>query len=423
MPKKASLLETVRDIPWRSPMKRFLGTVLVLYLTAVCAYSIDIPRSTAKPAVTASGSLSWTYDIDTLSTGFENLSSFTMTFPLLDERSFTKKGKEVYGEIKVKDFSFSLDPLSGPDGDEAKMNNGSVASANFYFGPWNLAVFGAPTLSELGEQSFTDSGAPSLYISANKTVGGGEAPAIDMAAYTMGTALNFKSAIISGGATVLSAGTSRQNSENLYAYGGNLIATPSQFFNAKFGFAWVPYTMDYQVGAAIPLTLPLVLRGLVLTPAVDFSSIGEATAYDAGILATLRLSSLNIYQDTTKLSAALTYNADGASELSLAFAEPLEGGWSKDFRGGASFKLKAGRSWAVDTDLGYKIAFAPEDYLTVGFSSLFTRTGGRALYVTAEFGDTSYANTTFSINYVSGNLLADQPVIGFVMAKVLIEIE
>lgn len=345
--------------------------------------------------ISGSATLSWGIDLDTQATGFKNAATLSLTFPLLKKGTKSKGADgDVYGYIEFKDLEWKM--VSTDFAAPAQTPTGSI-SAKLVFKPFELSVYNKP----------------SLAINKAAMISDGEIQYAGVGMY--GTALKYISDSLTASVKVLSDNDWTANTANGYAIGSDVtfVVPDLMKINASVAYDLLGDT-NFYAGLDAPVTLADVLYGLTFTPAADFI-VGNATTYDAMAKLALNFAKKNADDEQTNLAFKAYYSdADDNMELSLSFDEYLVGGMVENAEFGFAFKSidligAAELPWAVETYAGYKFIIDEMNDLYGRVDFDIDSTEAKNLTAKVVFTNIAVANTTFTVTYASGNLLATTP--------------
>lgn len=381
-------------------MKKALAILLALALVGGAVFAEDV-------SITGSATLSWGINLDTMATGFKNEASLSLKFPLHPKATVSKGADaDVYGYIEFKDLEWNLTSAATPaPGTFAGTATGSV-TAKIVFYDFELGVYNKPDLAfnkmadiEDGEVEYANT-------------------------YEYGTSLKYNGDPLAFTFKMLSDGDWTTNTAGYYAMGADVVFT-MDMFKVQTSMAYDLATKDvFNAGVAVPVTLADIMHGLTITPAADFE-IGTAFAYDAGAAITLNFSEANADDVKTKLYAKAYYsNADENAEMTVAFDEVLSGGLMDNVEFGVKFLSinfidAAEFPWALETYAGYKAIINDENNLYARADFDINYLEKATLEAEVVFTNTTIANTTFTLTYKSGDLMAEK--IGTIIAAAKIK--
>jgi hypothetical protein len=380
-------------------MKKAL--VILLALITVGAFA-QVTAADQVPTISGNATLSWGLDIDAKTTGFANTGTWAVKLPLITKASVTKGEGDVYGFIKFTDVEWNLTSPA-----LAGAATGAV-EATLFFKPFSVSVYSAPTLSPYKNAAIVDGDA-----------------AGSVAGFTAGTTVKYDQAPITFALKVLSKGDQVANVNNDYAIGADatfVAVADVAKVNVSYAMA-VGGTFAAYIGVDAPITLASIGKGLTITPAADFS-IASATEMDFGSKFELKLSD-KIDDKLTLLTAQVFFGQDKDLEAKVAFDEPLVDGMIKNVAAGASFQLtdilkETPMAWKLMANAGYKAIIDDKDNVVANAAFSLDQASAKSLTADVTFTNTAIANTTITVAYTSGNLLAATAVLGKVIATVKI---
>ncbi len=378
-------------------MKKALVILLAL-IVSVGAFA----QTQADQVATVSGdaTLEWGVDLDSKATGFKNSSTMSVKLPIITKGTVTKGGDgDVYGEIKFKDLEWNLTsaPLAGAVA-------GSVEST-IYFKPFSVSVFNAPSLSPYKNAQIVDGDVTGA-----------------VAGFTYGTTIKYDQEPVTFGVKVLSKGDWTANTNNDYAAGMDFTFVAVKDvakINLSAAMAFGGTTAVFA-GLDAPITIADVVKGLVITPAVDLD-IGTAVKFDAGANVQLKLSDKNSDDKLADVTFKAFYGQDSDLEIKLAFQEPLSACLIENVALNAAFQMidvlkETPLAWKLDAGAGYKLVIDDTNNVVANASFATDQASANSLKMDVTFTNTQVANTTISVKYESGNLLASTAVLGKIVA-------
>lgn len=335
------------------------------------------------PALSASSTLNFGVDLDTMQFGFANTNTATISvkFPL-DNAS--KKGDAGWwGEIAVSNLNFILsdDALTGGstltftdvDGD----GNPATLTAKLTNGVWALSVSSKNSLDFANADPL--SGDPDVAL------------AID--ADDAGTTLSYAANGLSFGLTGTSKGDWTANASNEFALGANVGYKVSDALSLSAALAYDAFDADKQVGATASVSYGAGALSASVAADADFT-----TGFVADTLLSLGYSVMDGLDVAAKAYYSMKDN-DVEAEASVDYAvDAIEAGVSF-----SDYNVFTGATYDLTVYAGYTAALAEKTSLYVNLEYTNDLAGTQTLTPYAKLTDTSVTNTTLCVEYNAGS--------------------
>lgn len=233
---------------------------LVLALVAVAAFA-------QTPSVSADATLTWGFDLDNQTHGFENTYSAEVEIPfVIGNQEATGEG--TYGYLKLSGIVFELqgDPTNpgyGFDGTNDSTGYDASLSAKIVSGPLYMTIYGAPSVDLFYAEPLDDGDV-----------------AVELDAAQFGTTLGYDAETFGVGLSIMSKDDMFLNVDNEYGMGINVWADlVPELLSIDLTFAYDVMDATDQMG--LGFSLPVTVAGLELTPSVDLDlTSGAAALYD-----------------------------------------------------------------------------------------------------------------------------------------------
>lgn len=377
----------------------------IVLLLALAVLGGAVFAEGAAYTLSGSASLTWGYDLDTDTSGFENVASFEIVFPIAVGASKTTTGEGTYGTITVKDIYLSVEDLLGAGGtsldddDDDADDDGTpllaTLTAKIVSGPFYMSIYNR---SSLNFNKATDLLDGDLDLSA----------LIDANAY--GTKIGYDSELYDFGFIINSKGDftnddadATYNVDNEYAIGvvTSIIAVKDLLtINAGFSYD----VTDATKGMGAYITLPVTVGALSITAAADFNLTEAAPAvYDAkltigyDILEGLNVTAKAYYSDLDDdIEASIAVESEDVGMPGLyAYA---------DFGYYNALETAVAASWAFNWELYLKNMLDDVRYVKPFASGSFD--SADLVTLTAGVEAKLIDNTVFTLKYVSDDLTA-----------------
>lgn len=240
-------------------MKKALA--IILALVAVAAFA-------QTPSVSADATLTWGFDLDNQTHGFENTYSADITIPFAVEDA-EATGEGTYGYLSLSGVTFELfdDPTTGGDAlgfnDEDADGYSASLEAKIVSGPFSVSIYSEPSLDLNYAAALLNGDVETLFDA-------------DM----FGTTIGYDAETFGAGLIIMSADNMFLNVDNEYGMGLTVWADiVPELLSIDLAFSYDVMETDKDMG--LSFSLPVTVAGLELTPSVDLDlTSGAAALYD-----------------------------------------------------------------------------------------------------------------------------------------------
>lgn len=409
---------------------------LVLVLVAAIAVA-GFAQVTLEPTLTGSATLTFGVNLDNMATGLQNTIEADIAITLVEEATEEKGGDgTVYGWIELEDFSIVIDTsdAAGP-----LVATAPTISARIYMGPVYLDILGVS--AEIDKAGLGAVVANDVYPATNTLATDYDSDNDGLAVVYDSDMIDFTVFVQSENDWLATTGTGA-NTPNGYAFGftaGVDVSDLSVGLAFAMGFNYDDnFTMGLNpLNFGADLAYGLALGDTTLTPYVGFDGQFDvgASAFAMEIAGGVKLTWADMGTDDAEVDhfgeAALSalwedidttsgialgasfYNAGAVSDLNLkmAFYEdsgddgllPIIGATAVVNLSDVLTNMGLGAGLNVNADLGMISPFAGMYMLS---APGLTGIAWTELWVGVDVSVID--NTTFTLKYVSGNLIANQ---------------
>lgn len=334
------------------------------------------------PTLSASATLSFGVDLDTMQSGFKNECSATVTIPFTVADAAKKGESGWWGEIAVSNITFELtdDPtaiggfsLNDTDAD----GNPATLTAKITNGVWALSVYSAKSPDfdvalDLGDTTST-------VIGAFDAVGNG-------------TSLSYSAGALSAGVISSSKSDWTTNTKNEFALGGYADYTLNENIKVggKVGYDLTDADKEFVIAGTAEATYgdlsSFIGSDIDLTgPTVNYDVRGDV---EYSLLEGVVVPAFAVYYDKKDIDARVAaYYEKDAVEAGLAFTDE-------------NLLKKDTQAYVLDIYAGYTYSLAETTtiYMRADYSNDLTGKKG-SLIPYVQLKDTSIANTTLTLTW------------------------
>lgn len=332
------------------------------------------------PALSASATLSFGVDLDTMQFGFKNDYSAKVTVPFAVANASKKGDSGWWGEIAVSNITFKLsdNPVAGGSAltftDTDADGNPASLTAKITNGTWALSVYSAASPKFDVALDLTDTAYASAVFGKIDALG-------------FGTKLSYAKGAYSAGIIASSKGDWTTNTSNEFALGtyADYKFTDTVSGGVKVAYDAFQTTKDLTAAAKISASfgkLSTFLGADVKLDAFAFDVRGDVKYAMDDLTA-----ALNVYYGASDIDARAKVDyAKDAIEAGVALTDSdILAGGTYDFAAYAGYTLKADAKTSV--------------YFRVDYTDDFA--GARTLTPYVKLTNTSIANTTLTATWCS----------------------